>query len=61
MRKLLVSATLFLGGCSAHASNAELENAIHQHAVVISAIGQYLADLQDKGVLPKVEQPEDKK
>ena len=57
MKRLIVLA-LLLSGCSVTAQMPDIEQKVNQHSAILAAITNYIADLQDKGMLPKPESKE---
>lgn len=54
MKRLI--ALMFLTGCTVQVKpDPILEQKLNQHAAVITAITQYIGELQARGVLPKPE------
>lgn len=51
--KKLILVILLLSGCTLTAQDPVAQQALNQHAIIINAISNYIADLQNKGVLPK--------
>lgn len=66
LKRILLAALLLTNGCSSFAvpvevqENPKVQEALANHQAILAAISDYVAKLQEQGILPKPESLEKK-